>query len=254
MKEKILKSLENIERQHEVTILYACESGSRAWGFASTDSDYDVRFVYVQKESQYLSLQREKDTIEVMLDGNLLDLSGWDLKKTLLLFQKSNPPLLEWLRSPDVYIERFDFSKRLLDLDYFNPTSVVYHYLHMAENQYKDYKDRDMIKLKKYFYTMRPLLCCKWILHNDAFPPMEFEKLLALVAERDVLVEIEALLDRKRSGQETDMKPRIPVLDNFIARLFESVRENQNISKHPLVETEKLNKIFRELLTIPQKR
>ena len=107
--EEIQRSIDEIEQSENVTVLYACESGSRAWGFHSQDSDYDVRFIYAHPPDWYLSvdLEKKRDVIErPILDD--LDVSGWDLRKSLQLFRKSNPPLLEWLDSPIVYRDRFD--------------------------------------------------------------------------------------------------------------------------------------------------
>jgi predicted nucleotidyltransferase len=100
----ILEQLEQIEQEEQVTILYACESGSRAWGFPSQDSDYDVRFIYLHKPEWYLSIYDKRDVIERPIN-NMLDINGWDLRKALNLFRKSNPPLLEWLQSPIQYKE-----------------------------------------------------------------------------------------------------------------------------------------------------
>ena len=106
MKSRILSHLREIETTENVRIVYACESGSRAWGFPSADSDYDVRFLYVHPLEWYLSVDVKRDVIERPLQGGL-DISGWDLKKALQLFRKSNPPLLEWLGSPIVYLEQY---------------------------------------------------------------------------------------------------------------------------------------------------
>lgn len=111
MKEEILKAIQQIEIDYEVKVLFACESGSRAWGFPSKDSDYDVRFIYVHKPEYYLSIDpvgvgKKRDVIELPIN-NLLDVTGWELTKALKLFRKSNPPLLEWLRSGIVYYQAF---------------------------------------------------------------------------------------------------------------------------------------------------
>jgi len=103
MRDTILSRLDQIETQHGVKILYACESGSRAWGFPSTDSDYDVRFLYVHPAEWYLSVDEKRDVIERPLTPENFDIGGWDLRKALRLFRKSNPPLLEWLGSPNIY-------------------------------------------------------------------------------------------------------------------------------------------------------
>src|ERR1043166_5445755 len=147
-------ALTDIEQTEAVRVLYAVESGSRAWGFESTDSDYDVRFLYVRPRDWYLSIDVEtkRDTIEKPITDDL-DVSGWDLRKALKLFRKSNPPLLEWLQSPIVYLERFSTAVRLRELtkEYFSPKSCLHHYLHMAEGNFRQYLQTEIVRLKKYF-------------------------------------------------------------------------------------------------------
>ncbi len=140
MRERIFQQLEIIEADKDVRILYACESGSRAWGFPSKDSDFDVRFIYVHPTSWYLSIDDKRDVIEKNID-DCLDISGWELRKALRLFRKSNPPLLEWLQSPVVYLEKHKTADKLRDLRvvYFSPKSCLYHYLQMARRNYRDY-------------------------------------------------------------------------------------------------------------------
>ena len=218
MKNEILKELKRLELQHDIKILYAVESGSRAWGFASTDSDWDVRFIYVHKPEWYFSIEKRKDCIEQMLPEKL-DLSGWEIIKALNLFRKSNPPLLEWLRSPYIYKEEGTFASSLRALSdaYFSPRSCIYHYLHMAERNYKAYFKGATVPIKKYFYVLRPLLACKWIYSHDAIAPMEF---LALVEDarldRAVRTEINKLLTRKLRGEEMKREQPIDVLNRYI--------------------------------------
>lgn len=140
MIQEIKKELLRLEQQHDIKILYAVESGSRAWGFASINSDWDVRYIYIHRLEWYLKIDLPKDHQEEIL-ANDIDLAGWELKKALRLFRKSNPPLMEWLRSPIVYAEPFSTAQKLRDLgnEYFNPNSCLHHYLHMAEGNYRDY-------------------------------------------------------------------------------------------------------------------
>ena len=121
--------------------IMAIESGSRAWGFPSADSDYDVRFLYARPVEWYLSILEGRDVIERPIDAQL-DINGWDIKKALRLFRKSNPPLAEWLGSPIVYLERQDIAERLRELAqrYYSPLACIHHYLHMAEGNYRDYE------------------------------------------------------------------------------------------------------------------
>ena len=133
MEKLIYKKLQEIEQQENVKILLAVESGSRAWGFASPDSDYDVRFIYVRPKEEYLRLDKVRDVIELPID-NILDINGWDIQKTLRLLYKSNPTLFEWFSSPIIYLETaFADEFRKIMTEYFSTKKSLYHYIGMAE-------------------------------------------------------------------------------------------------------------------------
>lgn len=151
MRERILEELRKIEETEDVKIIMAIESGSRAWGFASPDSDYDVRFIYVRKKEEYLKLEGVRDVIEWRLDETL-DINGWDIKKALQLLHKSNPTVFEWCTSPIVYMEREEFGwlKELLP-DYFSEKKSLFHYWHMAETNYREYLKGEEVRVKKVF-------------------------------------------------------------------------------------------------------
>ena len=187
-----VERLAAIGREHAVRILYAVESGSRAWEFASTDSDWDVRFIYVHPVDWCLSVHEQRDVIEIPIDDEL-DISGWDLRKSLRLMVKGNPVLYEWLRSPILYLEGVNpFGGRRPMNDYlraaesfYNPLATVHHYRSMAKGNFGDYLAGDILKLKKYFYVLRPVLACLWILRGLGQPPMRFQQLLeARIAAR----------------------------------------------------------------------
>ena len=174
MEKLILSKLREIENKENVRILLAVESGSRAWGFASPDSDYDVRFIYVRNQEDYLRLEKVRDVIELPID-DVLDINGWDLQKTLRLLYKSNPTLFEWFSSPIVYMEtEFADKFRLIMQEYFLTKRSMYHYVSMAEGNYREFLKGDMVKAKKYFYVLRPILACRWILEKGTPPPMLF--------------------------------------------------------------------------------
>ncbi|MBN1345209.1 MAG: nucleotidyltransferase domain-containing protein [Phycisphaerae bacterium] len=228
--QQIDAELDRIERQEHVRILYACESGSRAWGFASNDSDYDVRFIYLRPTEWYLTIRNPSDVIEPPIDGDL-DLAGWDLPKALELFRKSNPPLLEWLQSPIVYRDHSGLAERLRALmpDYYSPISCMYHYLHMAQGNYREYLQGDQVWLKKYFYVLRPVLACLWIERGLGVAPTEFAALLdRLIDEAPLKRAIRRLLDDKTAGRELDQGPAIPEIAQFLdAQLARLSAENQ---------------------------
>ena len=180
MNEQIIRALRDLEREQGVRVLLAVESGSRAWGFASPDSDYDVRFIYVHPRDWYVSVLEARDVVERMLPGDL-DVSGWDLRKTLRLFAKCNLALNEWLSSPLTYLENSEFRKELASLvpRYFNAIAGVYHYRKMALSAFVDNYRDGVIGIKKIFYVLRPLLACRWIEHVSSQPPTEFNHLVA---------------------------------------------------------------------------
>jgi len=228
VKNSIVSELTRIENVEDLRVLYAVESGSRAWGFASTDSDWDVRFIYLRRPEWYLSIQPRRDVLELAAHG-ALDISGWDLRKALALFAKSNPPLLEWLRSPIVYREASSAVQALRELSaqYFSPRSCLHHYLHMAQGNYREYLCGDPVRTKKYFYVLRPILACRWVEAHQTMPPMEFASLLADQLPASLRPAVESLLDRKRAGEELSTGPRIPEINDFldseIARLDEGI-------------------------------
>ncbi|UFJ41124.1 nucleotidyltransferase domain-containing protein [Brevibacillus humidisoli] len=215
----ILHELQKIEQEERIRILYACESGSRAWGFPSKDSDYDVRFLYIRPVDWYLSIFDRRDVIERPIH-EMLDISGWDLRKALQLFRKSNPSLLEWLQSPIVYLEQYSVANQiraLASLTY-APKSSVYHYLNMAKGNYRDYLQSEQVKSKKYFYVLRPILACWWIEQYGTMPPIQFHRLMEelLPDGSEVKASIEQLLIRKKAGEEWDVEPRIEPLHDFL--------------------------------------
>lgn len=216
-RQRIDAALEALETHHAVQVLYAVESGSRAWGFASQDSDWDVRFLYLHPPAWYLSIRDRREVIEQPLDAGL-DVSGWDLRKALRLFAKSNPPLFEWLRSPLVYREVGSAAARMRaqGATFFSLPSCLYHYLHMAERNYRAYFQHDVAPLKKYFYVMRPVLACCWGEAEGTMPPMEFDVLVAHHLPAPLRPLVEDLLARKRAGEELDVGPRLPALDAFL--------------------------------------
>jgi len=199
-------AIAQIESTHDVRVLFAAESGSRAWGFASPDSDYDVRFIYVHRPDWYLSIGEPRDVIEAMLPGDL-DLSGWDLRKALGLFMRCNLALNEWLGSPIVYQTRGDLADQLRGLmpAGFRAPSGYHHYLHMAKGKYEECVAQDPVRLKDVFYVLRPLLACRWIHHSGRQPPTEFARLAEAQwvdsSERQM---ISALMARKAAANESD--------------------------------------------------
>lgn len=250
VKNKIKQILAEIESNENVSIFYACESGSRAWGFPSVDSDYDVRFLYIRPIEWYLSIEAGRDVIERPIDDQI-DLSGWDIKKALTLFKKSNPPLLEWLRSPIVYSEKHSIAEKMRELlpDFYSPVSCLYHYLHMARGNFREYLKGDQVWTKKYFYILRPILACKWIESDFGPVAMEFKVLVDRIIEsKELKIAIEKLLKKKRAGEELSLGPKIPVINEFIEKEIERLELKKFQNKKHKLKTEKLNELFRSSL------
>jgi uncharacterized protein len=207
MKERILQELERVEKEKSVRVLLAVESGSRAWGFASPDSDYDVRFIYSHSVEWYLAVFEGRDVIEEMLPGDL-DVSGWELRKALRLFSKCNLALNEWLGSPVIYSEAPGFRAELSALMpyFFNPVAGVHHYRSMAAQAFAAGYDGRCIGIKKLFYVLRALLACRWIEQRRSQPPTSFAELLVDgVVTRAERRFIEESLEAKASAHEADV-------------------------------------------------
>ncbi len=251
IRDEIQVQLKKLEQDKGIKILYAVESGSRAWGFESVDSDWDVRFIYIHPTEWYLQIDDKKDSIEIMLPNDI-DMAGWELKKALKLFRKSNPPLLEWLSSPIVYSKQSSLRRHLIEMvaEYFMPKSCLHHYLHMAEGNYRNYLQGDMVRLKKYFYVLRPVLACEWIHRRATMPPMEFHILLdEMMEDGMVKLEVQHLLKRKMSGEELKEEPRIQVLNNFLDERIKYFAEQvKAFPKSLMADTPKLNALFLELM------
>jgi len=217
MRRQIVNALKLLEIEKNIKIIYAVESGSRAWGFASENSDWDVRFIYVHQQDWYLDIDKQKDSIERMLPDDL-DLSGWEIQKALRLYRKSNPSLMEWLQSPIVYLEEEDLMHewRNLSKTYFNPKNELYHYLNMAKNTYQKYLEDENVKIKKYFYALRPLFACRWIVEKGTMPPVLFEEMLVDFNNEEIRLIINELLIEKRSTNELGERSTITVLNAFL--------------------------------------
>lgn len=224
MEELIREKLKEIEREERCRILLAVESGSRAWGFASPDSDYDVRFIYVRTKESYLRLEKVRDVIELPINKEL-DINGWDLDKALRLLHKSNPTVFEWFSSPIVYqTSPFEERFKAIMLQYFSSKSGLWHYLSMAEGNFRDYLRSDLVKAKKYFYVLRPILACRWILETGTPPPMLFAELMESQLAPELKPIVSELLELKIHAPEVKLIPRVDVLNRYLDDSIQEVR------------------------------
>lgn len=249
MEKIILDKLKEIEKSENIKIIAAFESGSRAWGFASKDSDYDVRFIYIRKISEYVRLDKKSDFLEYPIN-DLLDIVGFDLDKTLKLVYKTNPSIFEWFKSPIVYIQT-KASNELKNLlpKYYSRKKMIYHYLKMAQKNYNQYLESDLVSIKKYFYVLRPLLSAMWILKNNTQPPIVFRDLLALDIDSKIKAIINQLLIIKVETNEVDKIPEIKELNQYIVNEMKLIQESINNFKENIVlEWETLNSFFIKLV------
>lgn len=245
MEALIREKLREIEQRESCRVLLAVESGSRAWGFASPDSDYDVRFIYVRPVESYLRLDRPRDVIELPING-VLDINGWDVDKTLKLLHGSNPTLFEWFSSPIVYqTTPFADAFRPVMQRYFSSKSGLWHYLHMADKHYREHLRGDMVKAKKYFYVLRPILACRWILERWTPPPMRFSELVESQLPDELEDPVKKLLKLKMNAPEVNRIPRIDILNEYLERSIAEVREMvRRYPKERPRDWEELNRLF----------
>ena len=249
MKNRILKELYNIEQTHSVKIIYACESGSRAWGFASKDSDYDVRFIYAHPNDWYLSIAEKKDVIEIPVDEEL-DINGWDIRKSLRLLRKSNSPLLEWLSSPIVYknVEAAVCPFYALSKRAFLPESSCHHYLSMARSSIAKFQNEQDVKIKSYLYAARTILCCKWIIESMNQPPMLIQDLLKkFLPTGKIRNFVDKIIDLKRTDSESTRIERSSHFEDYMNEEFRSLDAKipKNPDKIPLKECDS---VFKDIL------
>jgi len=250
--EEMRLRLRRAETEHDVRVLLAVESGSRAWGFASPDSDYDGRFIYVNRPDWYLSvgLEERRDVIEYPIVDDM-DINGWDLRKALRLFQRSNPGFVEWVQSPLVYASAGSFAARARALlpRVYSVERGVHHYRSMAKTNFRGYLQTERVPLKKYFYVLRPLLAVRWLLEYRAPAPIEFARLLTMIdGDARLRHAIDELLLAKRAAPELGLAPQVPAIHGFIVSELARL-ETLRIARDVRPEVEPLlSELFRDVL------
>lgn len=251
MHEKINHYLEAIEKEKHIRILLACETGSRAWGFPSPDSDYDVRITYVHDKDWYLSLSEKKDSIQQMLDNDLIDITGWDLRKSLRLLVKSNPALLERLQSSILYRDNAEFRQAISELakDAYSRIATIYHYLSMAKKFLADIVNDDEYKLKKFFYALRSATACLWILEKEEMPPIDFLKMIdGLDISIDLTDRINQLIALKSTKNENYFHTGEPELFEFIQQCISLAEKKGHLLPAGSPNIDEMNVLFRKIL------
>ncbi|MCG8580982.1 MAG: nucleotidyltransferase domain-containing protein [Bacteroidales bacterium] len=251
MEKKIKKYLSELEKENGIEILLACETGSRAWGFPSPDSDYDVRIIYKHKKDWYLSLSEEKDTIEVFYDNNEIDISGWDLRKSLKLIWKSNAALIERIQSPVIYKKKSGFIDgiHVIAQKTYSRIGTVHHYLSMAKKKLSEVDEMPEYKLKNFFYALRASTACLWILEKEIIPPIEFGIMLSgLEIDKNLLSRIKKLIELKSTISESYMHSGEQDLILFMKRCIERAEAEAMNLPSAKGEMNELNEFFRKTL------
>ncbi|MBK8390719.1 MAG: nucleotidyltransferase domain-containing protein [Saprospiraceae bacterium] len=233
MEQKIKKYLSDLEKEKGIEILLACETGSRAWGFPSPDSDFDVRVIYKHHKNWYLGLTEEKDTIEYFFENNEIDISGWDLRKSLRLLAKSNAPLLERIQSPIIYKVDNEFLAGInaVAQKTYSRIATIHHYLSMAKKLYSEIENSEEYKLKKLFYALRASVACLWILEKEEIPPIEFAKMVhRLDLAADLKERIGALIQIKSTISEKYLhRGEHDLIDFMNACIERAEKESQSL-------------------------
>ena len=253
----IAKILDGISRDREVHVLYACESGSRIWNMASHDSDYDVRFIYAHPMDHYIRIDKHRDVIEMPLIDGKYDVSGWDIRKALGLFQKLNVAMFEWLFSPVRYWEIGNLAAMLrkIAVEHYKFPACAHHYYHMAKRNYREYCQSDVVRHKKYLYVLRPLATIRWMEAVRTFPPpADIEEVVSGGFESygdEFLATVAGLLQRKRAGDELGKGPRIDVLNHVLDAefaLLDDMLYGGGFPKPTLPDRDAMNDILRGVL------
>lgn len=249
MRKEIERMLNEIEKQRDIKILYAVESGSRAWGFASPDSDYDVRYIYVRRLEDYVRVDEIRDTIEGPLD-DVMDFSGWDLRKALGLLRRTNPSLIEWANSPIIYRTTPEWARITQIMPaFFDPLSNMHHYYSMAQNNWHKHLGDEYVKAKKYFYVLRPVLCCRWLEKHSTPAPVPFDELRSAILPHELDAVVDNLLERKKAADEAEKIAHIEALDAFLLSEIERIyKVISAMGRVVLPDFDVLNTLLRETI------
>lgn len=247
MKAKINQYIQRLEAERNIKILLACETGSRAWGFPSPDSDYDIRVIYMHEKDWYISLHPKRDHFNLMFEDNMLDITGWDLRKSLNLLYRSNAALLERIQSPMVYCADEKFREEITEIadDFYAPIAVMYHYLSLTKKMMDGMEEAESIKLKKLFYALRSALVCKWILTSQERPPISIFKLMdGLNLAESMRQRILNLIAIKTEMDESYMHSKEPEIIAFIQGIIIEADANANSLSGARNKTQSLNDFF----------
>ncbi|MFX1532979.1 MAG: DNA polymerase beta superfamily protein [Promethearchaeota archaeon] len=256
MRDRIQRICQDLEKEHNIRILFAVENGSRAWRLQSTDSDYDVRFVFVRPLPEYIQIQKPKEVINIAFDknfnickaeGSFIDISGFDIFKFVKLLSNSNPTTIEWLVSDIIYYGKQNDAFKRFAQENFSKISLYHHYKSLSRNNYLKYiNSGKKVTCKRYLYTLRGLVNAKWVIKKQIIPPIIFIETVKGLAISDLITDkIQELVKLKSQGKEKEKIKRIPQLDKYIEAFLE---EDPELPKefHPPIE--ELNKELRKII------
>lgn len=257
----ILDIIKHIENDFNVKVLFACESGSRAWGVPALQSDFDIRFIYIHHYDWYLSIDSKRDVIEIPKNDSInipvhqqVDMTGWELTKSLRLLRKSNPPLLEWINSNIVYYNAFETIENMKGMSkpIFSPKVCMFHYLNMARGNFRDCQKDVEVNVKRYLNVLRPLLAAKWIEKYMAFPPIEYQFLIeGLSLDDGFEKQIKQLLNFKMFGVKQNTLNKIEEFNQHIRVELDSLENYvKSLINNEDNHTVLLDRYFREMLKV----
>lgn len=245
----IRAKLGEIEHREQVRIIWAVEAGSRAWGFPSPNSDYDVRFIYIRDKKEYLRLEEIRDSMDALQD-DLLDIEGWDLRRVLRMVYRSTPEVYEWFASPIIYrsTPEAEEIKKILP-QYFSVKKCARNYLHMASMDFRTYFRDDEVWQVKYFYLLRQMLQAKWLLEERNIPPLSFEELVRLKLDDEWKDYILEMLQKKKVSQELGKAPRNKKLIDYLEQSLNKMQEEESLLEDDGKKSwEMLNQYFYSVL------
>ena len=248
---EILAGLRGLEEDRGIRVLYACESGSRAWGFESQDSDYDVRFIYALPRDHYLGIREPIDMIDLGVDDEGLDITGWELRKALRLFQKSNGGLIEWLFSPVVYREEkeaMDEWRGFLP-KYFDPKGAMGHYFGLSRKFWNDALQKKQVTAKQYLYCLRALFAARWIAEKEARIPVLFAELRdGIEVDENVGRAIDVMISEKTQENEKDLIVQNEVLHAYICDSLPEIEAKLGSMSSVRNDSDELDAYFRRIV------
>jgi hypothetical protein len=262
IKTYISAKLDDLAKEYNVKIIHAVESGSRAWGFPSKDSDYDVRFIYAHDLDHYLSVDRKRDVIETPIShdeflGVDFDMNGWDVKKAIYLALRGNAVVNEWLTSPVQYIRDNQCHSDLQE--FVSETADLRAYFHFYRNYMREpwssysRETSEKIKIKHYCYVLRCALSLEWLETCKTPPPMDVPSLLkGIDLDNALRSEIDLLISSKTKSVESDTMPRNTVLDDFIDRAINEERERPPKDEQEERHIDKANAFFKKIVVEEQ--